>query len=85
MAAMRKVTSKEFDREMGAIKAMARKEPITITDHERPTWVIMPFEEYMKVFEVNKVAMKVSDLDRDLLARILSSKVPEEFDPEFNK
>lgn len=40
------ITSREFNRDVSAAKRAAEDGPVTITDHGRPSHVLMTFEDY---------------------------------------
>lgn len=46
---MVEVTSREFQRAIGAYQAKARKEPVVITNHGRKELVMLDFDEYNRL------------------------------------
>lgn len=46
---MAKVTSREFNQDVGKAKRAAEKGPVTITDRGRPAFVLMTYEEYQRL------------------------------------
>lgn len=66
---MKKVSAGDFRKQTGHYQDMALAEPITITKHDRPSLVLMSFEDYKKLTGKTRRALHVSQLsDEDLLA-----------------
>lgn len=75
-----KVTSTEFQQNVGRYQDAAQHAPVAITKNGRTHTVLMSaafFEMVMK----GRVARPVEELDDDTLRAIASSAVPEEFAP----
>lgn len=73
-----KVTSTEFQQNIGRYQDLAQREPVAVTKNGRPHTVLMSaafFEMVMK----GRVARPVEDLDDDTLRAIAGSAVPAEF------
>lgn len=73
-----KVTSTEFQQNIGRYQDLAQREPVAVTRNGRPHTVLMSaafFEMVMK----GRVARPVEDLDDDTLRAIANSAVPDEF------
>ena len=73
-----KVTSTEFQQNIGRYQDLAQREPVAITKNGRAHTVLMSaalFEMAMK----GRVARLVEDLDDDTLRAIANSSVPDEF------
>lgn len=73
-----KVTSTEFQQNIGRYQDAAQREPVAVTKNGRPHTVLMSaafFELVMK----GRVARPVEDLDDDTLRAIAGSAVPDEF------
>ena len=73
-----KVTSTEFQQNVGRYQDAALQTPVAITKNGRPHTVLMSaafFEMVMK----GRVARPVEDLDDDTLKAIASSTVPAEY------
>lgn len=69
-----KVTSTEFQQNVGRYQDAAMQAPVVITKHDRPHTVLMSaalFEVVMK----GRVARKVEDLDDDTLRAIAGASV----------
>jgi prevent-host-death family protein len=43
------VTSREFNQDVGKAKRAAEKGPVTITDRGRPAFVLMKYEDYLRL------------------------------------
>jgi prevent-host-death family protein len=75
-----KVTSTEFQQNVGRYQDAALQGPVVITKHDRPHTVLMSaalFEVVMK----GRVARPVEDLDDDTLKAIANSSVRPEHAP----
>ncbi len=73
-----KVTSTEFQQNVGRYQDAALQKPVAITKNGRPHTVLMS----AAVFEVlvkGRVARAVEDLDDDTLKAIANSSVPAEY------
>ena len=73
-----KVTSTEFQQNIGRYQDAALQAPVSITKKGRPHTVMMSaalFETLLK----GRVARRVEDLDDDTLHAIANSAVPEEY------
>ena len=79
-AAMKQVTVGEFSRKPGEIRDLALREHVTITKHERPTWVLTPFEDYMRITGQTKIAFHVTQLSDEDLRAITSTKMDAKYD-----
>jgi len=78
--AMKKVSAKDFKNQIGKYQDMALAEPITITKHDRPSLVLLSFDEYQKLTGNTRRSLHVSQLsDKDLEA-IAKARVPAEYD-----
>jgi PHD/YefM family antitoxin component YafN of YafNO toxin-antitoxin module len=74
-----KVTSTEFQQNVGRYQDAAQHAPVVITKNARAHTVLMSaafFEMVMK----GRVARRVEDLDDDTLKAIAKSSVPSEYD-----
>ncbi len=73
-----KVTSTEFQQNIGRYQDLAQREPVAVTRNGRPHTVLMSaafFEMVMK----GRVARPIEDLDDDTLRAIANSSVSDEF------
>ena len=71
-----KITSTEFQQNVGRYQDAALQSPVVITKHDRPHTVLMSaamFEVIMK----GRVARRIEDLDDDTLQAIAGASVPE--------
>ena len=73
-----KVTSTEFQQNVGRYQDAAQREPVAITKNGRTHTVLMSAAFFEMVME-GRVARPVEELDDDTLRAIASSAVPEEF------
>ena len=70
-----KVTSTEFQQNVGRYQDAAQHSPVVITKHDRPHTVLMSatlFEVVMK----GRVARNVEDLDEDTIRAVAGAAVP---------
>jgi prevent-host-death family protein len=49
MTQMESVTAREFNRSPSKIKRRAADHPVLITDHDEPSVVLLPFEQYERL------------------------------------
>lgn len=73
-----KITSTEFQQNIGRYQDLAQREPVAVTRNGRPHTVLMSaafFEMVMK----GRVARPIEDLDDDTLRAIANSSVSDEF------
>lgn len=75
---MKEVKSTEFQNRPGLYQDMALAEPITITRHNRPSFVLLSFAEYQRLTKGSKRALHPSELSADDLDAIRKAKVPDE-------
>jgi prevent-host-death family protein len=74
-----KVSAAEFKKKSGTYQDMALGgETITITKHDRPSLVLLSFEEYQRLTGKTRRALHVTELSAKDLEAINASKVPEE-------
>lgn len=77
---MKYVPAGEFKKYTGKYQDMALSAPITITKHDRPSLVLLSFDEYQKLTGSTQRALHVSQLSEDSLDAIMNSRVPEKYD-----
>lgn len=70
-----KVTSTEFQQNVGRYQDAALQSPIVITKHDRPHTVLMSAAMF-EVLTKGRVARAVEDLDDDTLKAIANASVP---------
>jgi prevent-host-death family protein len=73
-----RVTSTEFQQNVGRYQDAAMQEPVVITKHNRPHTVLMSAALF-EVFTKGRIARPVEDLDEDTLKAIESAAVPEKY------
>ncbi len=76
---MPKVSLAEFRRESARYQEMAQREPIALTKRDRPSLVLLSFEEYMKLTGNTRRALHPSQLSDETIAALAQSRVPDEF------
>jgi prevent-host-death family protein len=82
---MSRVTSAEFQKEFGRIRAIAHREPVIITNHGRQDLVVLSFHEYERLKRRDRQALHVSELadeDIEALDSVQFPKAGREFDHE---
>ena len=72
-----KVTSTEFQQNVGRYQDAALHAPVLITKHDRPHTVLMSAAMF-EVFVKGRIARRVEDLDDDTVNAIARSSVPDE-------
>jgi len=73
-----RVTSTEFQQNVGRYQDAAMQEPVIITKHNRPHTVLMSAALF-KVFAKGRIARPVEDLDDDTLKAIAGASVSENY------
>ena len=73
-----KVTSTEFQRNVGHDQDVAQREPVAVTRDGRPHTVLVSAALF-ELFASGRIARLVEDLDEDTLHAIACSAVPDEF------
>jgi len=76
---MKRVSSAEFKKHSGRYQDMALSEPVAITKHDRPAFVLLSFEEFEKLKSNSRRVLHVSQLSDKDLAAIAEAHVPEEY------
>ena len=72
-----RVTSTEFQQNVGRFQDAALQEPVVITKHNRPHTVLMSAALF-EVFAKGRVARPVEDLDADTLRAIAGASAPDD-------
>jgi prevent-host-death family protein len=72
-----KVSSTEFQQNVGRYQDAALHAPVVITKHDRPHTVLMSAALF-EIFAKGRVARPVEDLDDDTLKAIAAAAVPAE-------
>lgn len=73
-----RVTSTEFQQNVGRYQDAAMQAPVVITKHNRPHTVLMSATLF-EVFTKGRIARPVEELDDDTLKAIASAEVPEDY------
>ncbi|WP_022875016.1 MULTISPECIES: type II toxin-antitoxin system prevent-host-death family antitoxin [Glutamicibacter] len=74
------ITSREFNQDVSAAKRAAMKEPVMITDHGRPSHVLLSAEEYDRITKSERLvgdflwAGEEVDYELDIPARTLEER-----------
>ncbi len=72
-----RVTSSQFQKEYGRYSSMAKREPVTVTNHGRDELVIVDAQEYERLRRLDdRVAIPVEALSEADLDRLEKSKIP---------
>lgn len=74
-----RVTSTEFQQNVGRYQDAAMQAPVVITKHNRPHTVLMSAALF-EVFTKGRIARPVEELDEDTLKAIAGASVPETYD-----
>ena len=75
-----KVTSTEFQQNIGRYQDAAQREPVAVTKNGRAHTVLVS-AAFFEMVTKGRVARMVEDLDDDTLKAIANSAVPDEFAP----
>ncbi len=73
-----KVSSTEFQQNIGRYQDVAMKEPVTITKNGRDHTVLVSADFFNAVLN-GRVARRVEDLDEETIKAIASAEVPAKF------
>ena len=73
-----RVSSTEFQQNVGRYQDAAQQAPVVITKHDRPHTVLVSAALF-EVFTKGRVARLVEDLDDDTLKAIAGASVPETY------
>lgn len=73
-----KVSSTEFQQNVGRYQDTAQREPVTITKNGRPHSVLVS-AEFFKMATQGRVARTVGTLDADTIAAIKQAEVPAKY------
>jgi prevent-host-death family protein len=71
-----KVTSTDFQQNVGRYQDAAQQTPVIITKHDRPHTVLMSAALF-EVFTKGRIARPVEELDADTLKAIAAASVPD--------
>lgn len=75
---MTRVTSSEFQKEYGRYSNMAKRQPVTVTNHGRDELVVLDAQEYQRLQALDdRVSMSVDSLTPADLDQLEKSPIPE--------
>lgn len=77
---MSKITSAEFQRNVGRYQDKALSEPVTITKNGRERLVLLSVEEYQRLKQRDRRVFSIDEVTDEQLAAIEAARVPEEYD-----
>jgi prevent-host-death family protein len=69
-------SASEFQKRVGEFSDIARREPVTVTRHGRPSLVLMAAEDYERLRQIEQrvtKAIRVADLPRETIDAIRSA------------
>lgn len=72
-----KVSLADFRRESARYQEMAHREPIALTKRDRPSLVLLSFEDYMLLTKSTRRALHPSQLSEETIQAIKNSKMPD--------
>ena len=65
MAGVSTVSSQEFNRDVSAVKRVAARGPVIITDHGRPSHVLLTFADYQRLTDTGTSLGQAFVLDEE--------------------
>lgn len=75
---MYSVTGERLHEATGYVRARARREPVEVTHHGRPEFVMVPVEEYALLRDNRRLAFRREEMPQSKLERIASNQVSPE-------
>ena len=84
---MIKVSSAEFQRNIGRYQDMAMTQPVMVTRNGRDRTVTMSVEEYQRLKRRDRQVLRLEDFTEEMIAAIEKAEPPEEskqFDHELD-
>lgn len=75
---MTKISSAEFQRNLGLYQDKALSEPVTITKNGRERLVLLSVDEYDRLKRRDRRVFRTEDLPEEWIEAIEKAKVPEE-------
>lgn len=84
---MTSVTSGELQKNFGAYRSIAMREPVTVTNHGRDDLVILSFDEYRRLKMLENRAFHASEMTAEELGALNDTAIPAaaaQFDPEVS-
>lgn len=76
---MSKITSAEFQRNVGRYQDKALSEPVTITKNGRERLVLLSVEEYQRLKRRDRRVFRTEDLPDEWIEAIEKAEVPSEY------
>ena len=76
---MSKITSVEFQRNLGLYQDKALQEPVTITKNGRERLVLVSVEEYERLKRRDRRVFSIDDVTDEQLAAAEAAQVPEQY------
>jgi len=73
-----KVSSADFQRNIGRYQDLALQEPVTITRNGRPRTVMISTEEYLRLRRRDREAIRPEEVTEDELGAIMEAEPPTE-------
>ena len=70
---MKSVTSTDLKQSLGDVLATAAREPVTITRHGAPRYVLMSLEEFERRFGSSRQACSVHDMPEELRQSLIEA------------
>jgi prevent-host-death family protein len=56
------VKASEFQKHVGALSEIAERDPVIVTRHGRPSFVLLPAEYYRRLRQIEQRAMQAADV-----------------------
>ena len=76
---MSKITSAEFQRNLGLYQDKALAEPVTITKNGRERLVLLSVEEYQRLKRRDRRVFRTEDLPEEWIEAIEKAEVPKQY------
>ena len=76
---MSKITSAEFQRNLGRYQDKALAEPVTITKNGRERLVLLSVEEYERLKRRDRRVFRIEDITDEQLAAIEAARMPDKY------
>ena len=83
---MIKVSSAEFQRNIGRYQDLAMTQPVAVTRNGRERTVMISTEEYHRLKRRDRQVLRLEDFTDEMIAEIEKARAPEEakqYDPEW--
>lgn len=76
---MSKITSAEFQRNLGRYQDEALAEPVTITKNGRERLVLLSVQEYQRLKRRDRRVFRIEDIADEQFAAVEAARVPDEY------